>query len=143
MFNLPCDKTIDGICRKNWPPFSAFQSSVFMRCDSNQCPAIFSVGCMLICCGFIDEYELFNYIIYQFTHSLIPQLWVILCNIYLDLGIRKLKEIIIKKEMKWYLFFWPFDPLQHAFNTLLINLNTKGIPQMIDLLINVQRRMYR
>ena len=39
-----------------------------------------------------------------------------------------------------YLFFRPFDPLQHAFNTLLVNLNTKGIPQMIDLLVNVQRR---
>src|SRR5437762_4206601 len=107
-----------------------------MRCDSNRCPAIFSVGCMLICCGFIDEYELFSCVVCQLTHPLIPQLWVTLCSMYLDLGIRKFKEIVIKKGGKVSLFFEPFDPLQHAFNTLLVNLNTKGIPQRVDWLVN-------
>src|SRR5438552_2244459 len=105
MFNLPCDKTIDGICRKNRPPFAALQSPVFMRCDSNRCPAIFAVGCVLVCCRFIDEYELFSCVVCQLTHSLIPQLWVTLCSTYLDLGIRKFKEIVIKKGGKVYLFF--------------------------------------
>src|SRR5436190_22243772 len=105
MFNLPCDKTIDSICRKNRPPFAAFKSSVFMSHDSDRCPAILSVGYVLICCGFIDEYELFGCIICQLTHPLIPQLWVTLCNTFLDLGIRKFKEIIIKKGRKRYLFF--------------------------------------
>ena len=105
MFNLPCDKTIDGICRKNRPPFAAFKSSVFVRCDSDRCSAIFSVGCLLICGGFIDEYKLFGCVVCQLTHPLIPQLWVALCSTYLDLGIRKFKEIVIKKEVKAYLFF--------------------------------------
>ena len=60
---------------------------------------------MPICCGFIDEYELFNCVVCQFTHPLIPQLWVILYSMYLDLGIRKFKEIIVKKRVKRYLFF--------------------------------------
>ena len=105
MFNLPCDKIIDGICRKNRPPFAAFKSSVFMRCDSNRRPTIFSMGCVLICCGFIDEYELFGCVICQLTHPLISQLWITLCSTYLDLGIRKFKEIVIKKWVKAYLFF--------------------------------------
>ena len=140
MFNLPCNKTIDSIRRKNRPPFAAFKSSVFMRCDSNRCPAIFSVGCMLVCHGFIDEYELFGCVACQLMRPVIPQLWVSLYSTYLDLGIGKFKEIVIKKGINAYLFFRPFDPLQHAFNTLLVNLNTKGIPQMVNLLVNVQRR---
>src|SRR5437667_9993637 len=102
-----------------------------MRCDSNRCPAIFAVGCVLVCCRFIDEYALFGCVVCQLTHPLIPQLWVTLCSTYLALGIRKFKEIVINKGGKVYLFFSPFDPLQNAFNTLLVNLNTKSIPQMI------------
>src|SRR5436189_4127222 len=105
VFNLPCDKTIDGICRKNRPPFAAFKSSVFMRYDSNRCPAVFSVGCMLVCCRFIDEYKLLGCVVCQLTHPLIPQLWVTLCSTYLDLGIRKFKEIVTKKGLIAYLFF--------------------------------------
>src|SRR5438876_3646927 len=105
MFNLSCDKPIDDICRKNKPPFAAFKSSVFMRCDFNKCPAIFSMRCMLVCCGFINEYKLFSCVVCQFTHLLISQLWVTLCSMYLHLGIRKFKEIIIKKKVKVYLFF--------------------------------------
>ena len=77
----------------------------FMRCVSNRCPAIFAVGCVLVCCRFIDEYELFSCVVCQLTHPLIPQLWVTLCSTYLDLGIRKFKEIVIKKGGKVYLFF--------------------------------------
>ena len=105
IFNFLYDKIIDDIYKKNWSSFAIFQSFIFMRYDFNWCSIIFWMRCMLICCEFIDEYELFNCVIYQFTHSLISQFWIILYNTYLDLGIRKFKEIVIKKRMKWYLFF--------------------------------------
>ena len=103
---------------------------------------IFLVKYMPVCCGFIDECELFGCAVCQLTHPLIPQPWVILYSMYLDLGIRKFKEIIVKKRVLRYLFFGSIDSLQHVFNTLLINLNTKDISQMIDLLVNVQKNMY-
>ena len=39
-----------------------------------------------------------------------------------------------------YLFFWLLKLLQHMFDRLFTDLETKDIPKMINLLINIQRR---
>ena len=107
----------------------------FMLTSINACYQKLIINCSLICWVHILLYILMS-------KSIIcgmPLMFKLMSNV---LNVYWSESNGQKKRVKWYLFFWPFDPLQHAFNTLLINLNIKDIPQMIDLVINVQRRTY-
>jgi len=57
--NLPRYETINRICRTEGPAFRASERPCFTWGDSNRRPTIFPIRGALICCRFIDEYELF------------------------------------------------------------------------------------
>ena len=66
------------------------------------------------------------------------QLWVLDFSVQHEVGSNTL-EIVIKMRANAYQFLRPFDSLQQALNRLCIKHNTEYFPEIVYLLIDIQR----
>ena len=96
MKDLPCDKAINSVCRKDRPSFRRFIDFRFIdfglrKMSATWSPCIFPIVCMLICRGFIDKYQLFRSINSNLGLILISERLTLLSGSFLKLQVRNSK----------------------------------------------------
>src|ERR1700694_1699884 len=139
MPDIPCDKTIDRICRKDRPPFRAREWPRLVRCNPNRCPSVLSITCTLVGGRFINENQLVCTPTRQAIDPQPSELWTLLCRSYLHLQVRN----SVINDRKGYLLFRPLDTPQHTFDALLIYPDIECIPNEVNLIVNVGGRTCR
>jgi len=114
LHDLPCDKTINRICRKEKQAFGVFELLEDMRCSSNGCSIMLFVTFTLICDQFISENQLICIPSREGRHSQVTELYASLHSSYWHRPIRKFVSNSVIYDEKVYSFWTTWRTLVYV-----------------------------